>query len=597
MKRYCVLLALCAGLDAQQIPRPEFPQPQFQRAAWVNLNGPWEFEFDDQDAGIAQGWDSGARKFSRSILAPYCFESKLGGIGDTGFHPVAWYRRTFSIPPEWKDRRVLLKFGAVDYRASVWVNGRMAGAHEGGNTPFGFDITPLLKAGTNTLVVRAEDPPTDRSIPRGKQYWELKSRGIFYTRTSGIWQTVWLEAAGVSYLDGVRITPRMDGTVRFAARIARPRDGLIFAVSINDRNHPVASGTVEARGPRTVLAAAVPDRRLWSVNAPNLYDVTLELREGERVIDRVQSYFGFRSIETRNGRVLLNGRPEYLKFVLDQGYWPESILTPPSDAAIQYDIRMAKEMGFNGARKHQKLADPRFLYWADRMGFLVSSEMANAQVFDDQYVERFTREWMEAVERDYNHPSIVMWTPINESWGVPDLHDPRQQNHLKELYRLTKTLDSTRPVVDNDGWEHTDATDLFTLHDYARTGALLYEKYKDVSAAAGARLPDNGRAALAPGYTYNGTPLVLSEFGGIAFIPPGHQVPPEAWGYSGVEETVASALDRLRGLYEALGKLSFAGICYTQLTDVEQEINGLMTYDRKPKFDVGAVKEINRMVK
>ena len=282
--------------------------------------------------------------------------------------------------------------------------------------------------------------------------------------------------------------------------------------------------------------------------------------------------------------------------MLDQGYWPESILTPPSDDAIQYDIRMTKEMGFNGARKHQKLEDPRFLYWADKMGFLVSSEMANAYLFDDGYVERFTREWMEAMERDYNHPSIVIWVPINESWGVPDLRDPRQQNHLKSLYTLSRSLDATRLVIDNEGWEHTDMTDLFALHDYARTGEQLYERYKDLG-KPGTRVPDNGRAALAPGYAYNGSPFYLSEFGGIAFIPPGHEVPKESWGYSGVEKNEPAALARLTGLYQAIARApAWAGLCYTQLTDVEQEINGLMTYDRKPKFDVKRVKEINDLL-
>jgi hypothetical protein len=257
---------------------------------------------------------------------------------------------------------------------------------------------------------------------------------------------------------------------------------------------------------------------------------------------------------------------------------------------------MTQAMGFNGARKHQKLEDPRYLYWADKMGFLVSSEMANAYLFDDGYVERFTREWMEAMERDYNHPSIIIWAPINESWGVPDLHDPRQQNHLQSLYALTHSLDGARLVIDNEGWEHTRMTDLFALHDYARTGDLLYERYKDLG-KPGTRVPDNGRAALAPGYTYNGSPFYLSEFGGIAFIPPGHEVPKESWGYSGIEPSAHSVLARLLGLYQAIARVpAWTGLCYTQLTDVEQEINGLMTYDRKPKFEVAEVKKINDLL-
>lgn len=582
---------------AQEIPRPEYPQPQFQREQWVNLNGPWEFEFDDANRGLSEDWASGSKSFSRHITIPFCFESKRSGIGDTSFHPWAWYRRNVSIPGEWKGRRVLLHFGAVDYRAMVWLNGQFLGRHEGGNTPFQFDISRFLKSGSNTLTVRAEDPPADRYIPRGKQYWEPKSASIFYTRTSGIWQTVWLEATGESYLTRVRITPSLDGAVRFDARIARPAPGLEFTARVRYAGSDIAQSSARSDGSRASGVAMVSDPKLWSTGRPQLYDVVFELRKGTAVLDRVTSYFGFRSVGTENGHVVINGHPTFLKFVLDQGYWPESILTPPSDEAIQYDIRMTQEMGFNGARKHQKLEDPRYLYWADKMGFLVSSEMANAYLFDDGYVERFTREWMEAMERDYNHPSIVVWVPINESWGTPDLHDPRQQNHLKSLYALSRSFDATRLVIDNEGWEHTDMTDLFALHDYTRTGEQLYERYKDLG-KPGTRVPDNGRVALAPGYTYNGSPFYLSEFGGIAFIPPGHEVPKESWGYSGIEKNEQDALARLRGLYQAIARVpAWTGLCYTQLTDVEQEINGLMTYDRKPKFDVKMLKQINDVIR
>jgi beta-galactosidase/beta-glucuronidase len=313
-------------------------------------------------------------------------------------------------------------------------------------------------------------------------------------------------------------------------------------------------------------------------------------------VDRVESYFGFRSVAIRNGRVAINGRPLYLKFILDQGYWPESILTPPNEDAIQFDIRSTKAMGFNGVRKHQKVEDPRYLYWADKMGLLVSGESANAYRYDDLYVARMIGEWTEIVNRDYNHPSVIMWIPINESWGVPDLDDTRQQFHLRTLYSLTKSLDATRLVIDNDGWEHTEMTDLLGLHDYARNGDLLKKKY-DGAGKPGAPVPNNARSALAPGVHYNGAPLFLSEFGGIAWIPPGTKTPEESWGYAGVEKTGEDALARLRGLYEAIAAMpGFIGICYTQLTDVEQEVNGLMTYDRKPKFDAHRLNEINALL-
>jgi beta-galactosidase/beta-glucuronidase len=586
------LVALSIAMPAQQaVPRPEYPRPQFERADWLNLNGTWEFEFDDQNVGLDEGWAEGSRKFGRTITVPFAFESRASGIGDPTFHPWIWYRRSVTVPAGWQGRRTLLNFGAVDYRATVWVNGRLAGTHEGGNTPFGFDVTPLLKPGENVITVRAEDPPTDRSIPRGKQYWQVESAGIFYTRTSGIWQTAWLEAAGSSYLLPPRVRTSLDGTIRMDARVVRPVDGLELAATVRLKDQVVAAGSGPVTQGRASVAVAIREPRLWSPGSPNLYDVVYELKAAGKVVDRASSYFGIRTVGVRNGRVTLNGDRTYLRLVLDQGYWPESLLTPPSDEAIQYDIRMTKEMGFNGARKHQKIEDPRFLYWADRLGFLVSGEMANAYTYDEHYAARFTREWIEAVERDVNSPSVVIWAPINESWGVPDLSDPRQQDHLKSLYSLTRSLDDTRLVIDNEGWEHTDQTDLFAIHDYARTGDMLLEKYKDLG-KPGAGVPDISLPALAPGYEYNGTPVYLSEFGGIAFIPPGHQVPKQAWGYSGVEKTPEAALERMRGLYEAIGRLPFAGLCYTQLSDVEQEVNGLMTYDRKLKFDAKAVREV-----
>ncbi len=592
--RKVALLTLATWFTAvaQPVPRSEYPQPQFQRELWLSLNGNWEFEFDDSNRGMDENW-GGAHKFSRTIMVPYAFESKLSGIGDTSFHPWVWYRRTFAVPESWKGHRVLLHFGAVDYRARVWVNGNLAGAHEGGNTPFQFDITPLVKAGANIVTVRAEDPPTDRYIPRGKQYWEPKSRGIFYTRTSGIWQPVWLEAAGQSYLRRVRITAGQDGAARFDALIARTDENLEMRAVISHGGQTVAETTTKVTGERATAGVAVATPRLWSPGSPELYDVRFELRRGGSVVDRVSSYFGFRTVGVTGDRVTVNGHPLFLKFVLDQGYWPQSILTPPSDEAIQFDIKATREMGFNGARKHQKVEDPRFLYWADRMGFLVSGEMANAYLFDADYAERFTREWMEAVERDYNHPSVIIWNPINESWGVPDLSDPRQQNHLRALYTLTKSIDPTRLVIDNEGWQHTDMTDLFAIHNYARTGELLYQRYQDLGKPNAFPAHDH---ALAPGFRYNGTPIYLSEFGGIGYVPAGHGAPETAWGYSGLEKTPESVYARLRSLYEAIAKMpAIGGICYTQITDVEQEVNGLMTYDRKAKFDAKAIREINAL--
>jgi beta-galactosidase/beta-glucuronidase len=490
-----------------------------------------------------------------------------------------------------------LHFGAVYYQASVWLNGQFLGSHEGGNVPFSFEITRALKPGNNRLIVRTYNPPTDRSIARGKQYWKPKSAEIFYTRTSGIWQPVWLEATGENHLKHVRITAGQDGKAYFEGFLAlHPATPLKFEVTILDGSTTVASATSQSVEDRVSGTLQVSNPKLWSPDSPNLYQVRYRLSNGSQVIDLVNSYLGFRSISVANDRVVINGKPVYLKFLLDQGYWPESVLTPPSDAAIQRDIDLIQSMGFNGVRKHQKVADPRFLYWADKRGVLVSGEIADAYEFTSEEVERFTREWTEAVQRDYNHPSIIIWNAINESWGVPNLADSRQQAFLKELYQLTHTLDNTRLMIDNEGWQHTDQTDLFAIHNYEKSGEALYRLYKDVTSQS-TWVPKADRDALLPGYRYNGSPLYLSEFGGIAYIPPGANVPGKSWGYSGVEKSQESALNRLTQLYQGLAKLNnLAGVCYTQLTDVEQEINGLATFDRKPKFPAEKVKALNALL-
>ncbi len=577
-------------------PRPEYPQPQFQRADWLSLNGAWEFEFDDRNLGLDERWAECGRAFSRSILVPFCFESALSGIGETGYHPYVWYRRAIAVPAEWRGRRVLVHFGAVDYKATVWINGRFAGEHEGGHTPFALDITRLLEPEGNQVTVRVEDPPTDRYLPRGKQHWLHKSESIFYTRTSGIWQSVWIEAVGDSYLERVKIDPALDGAVTFEARIARPAEDVQFVVTVRDGDRVIASSTAVVEGPGATAAVAIRDPQRWSPKSPNLYDAIFELRRGGEVLDRVQSYFGIRSVGVKDGRVMLNGEPIYLKMVLDQGYWPDSNITPPSDEAIREDIQLTKEMGFNGVRKHQKIEDPRFLYWADRLGLLVSAEMANAYLFDDTYVSRITNEWIEAVRRDYNHPSIIIWVPLNESWGIPNAAEARQRSHMRAMYELTKSLDPTRLVIDNDGWEHTGCTDLMAIHDYSRTGERLYARYKDVPAKQ-VPLPYMSKMYMAPECDYNGSPLYLSEFGGVAYIPRCEDVPDNCWGYEGIEPDEETALQRIRGLYQAIARLPrFAGICYTQLCDVEQEINGLLTYDRRPKFDLNEIRKINELL-
>jgi len=446
--------------------------------------------------------------------------------------------------------------------------------------------------------VRAEDPPTDRYIPRGKQYWREEPASIFYARTTGIWQTVWLEPVAPSYLDHLRITPRIDGSVQAELTIVNSGQFQFVTATITASGRKLASSMSLADGSKAHIALQLSEPALWSPDSPNLYDITFELHGPSGLLDAVDSYFGFRSVTAQDGKILLNGDPIYLKTVLDQGYWPESNLTPPSDEAIQEDIRIARQMGFNGVRKHQKVEDPRYLYWADKMGLIVSGEMANAYLFDVNAVDRLTREWIEVLRRDYNHPCILIWVPVNESWGVPNLLDSRQQAHLKALYYLTRSIDDTRLVIDNDGWQHTEATDLFAIHDYTRTGEEFYRRFENI-ARDGVPLPLYGKMYMAPGCRYNGSPIFLSEFGGVGYAAPEdiNDLPKGSWGYSGIEGKEDEALMRIRGLYQAIAKIpQIAGICYTQLYDVEQEINGLLTYDRRPKFDIRLIQQINSLL-
>jgi len=590
------------------IPRPEYPRPQFRRKDWTNLNGEWRFAFDDSDAGLANDWQSvtpedlrsDGSPFDRDIVVPFCYQSKLSGIGETAFHDVVWYARTFEYTPA-GDERLLLHFGAVDYRATVWVNGAQVASHEGGHTPFSADVTRALTGGDNVLVVRAEDPSRDVTIPRGKQYWKEKSEGIFYTRTTGIWQTAWLEPVNRRRIDTLRLTPDVDAAsvdVEVSVRGIEPEMSLRATVGLDgervlEDTLSLPSSLVErslpllrrGEAPDTPHLADWPSPALWSPEHPNLYDLQLELLDrGGEVLDRVDSYFGMRKIEVKDGKVFLNNGPLYQRLVLDQGYFPEGILTAPTDEDLRRDVELAKEMGFDGARKHQKVEDPRWLFWADTLGFLVWGEMANAYQYGPGYVRRMTAEWQEAVMRDYNHPCIVAWVPMNESWGVPNLPSDRSQaEHLLALYHLTRSLDPTRPVVSNDGWEHA-VTDLCNIHDYRDADALA-KSYTTPESAIAAE-PAN-RPIYVPGYAYGGEPILITEFGGIAFS--GDE---EGWGYT----TVAGDEEFLQ-IYEALivallrsGPVQ--GFCYTQLTDVEQEINGLLTYDRKPKADLASIREI-----
>ena len=551
-------------LNETERPRPEYPRPHLQRSEWLNLNGEWEFGAGEKPT------------FDRRILVPFCPESDLSGIGRLP-GDVVWYRRGFDAPDA---ECLLLHFGAVDYRCTVWVNDVEVASHEGGHSPFTADITNVSRARNNVLVVKAVDPLPDRTVPRGKQHWTERPEGIFYTPTTGIWQTVWLEPLPARYIRRLRVRPDLaTGLVDFEleaegqAELVATLDGAV----VGRWSGPAGRGQVQ-------LDHAVP----WHPDSPRLYQLEATLIDQDgKAADRVDSYFGLRKIETRDGRFWLNGEPFLQRLVLDQGYFPGGLLTAPSDAAIRRDIELAQAFGFNGARKHQKAEDPRWLYWADRLGFLVWSEMPSFHEHSALAERRLEAEWKELVLRDRDHPSIVAWVVANESFGLDNVDPSVRSSFLVRLYEATHALDSTRPVVSNDGWEHS-LTDLCTIHDYSKPAALA-RRFSSIDAALDRSGHDH--AGYDPGYGYRGEPLLVSEFGGIGISGQG------GWGWLEVDDP-DQFVDLYRGLVGALMDSGpVQGFCYTQLTDVEQERNGLLTFDREPKVDPDRIRSVTQTVK
>ncbi|MBA3947529.1 MAG: glycoside hydrolase family 2 [Herpetosiphonaceae bacterium] len=581
------------------------PRPQLTRERWTDLCGTWQFCYDDANAGLSQHWYHKPEVFDRSITVPFPPESQSSGIHDTSMHPIVWYRRSFQVAPEDRSQRLLLHFGAVDYRAQVWLNGQLVAHHEGGNTPFSADITDALAAGDaeQIIVVRAEDQPQDLTQPRGKQYWEAEPRRIWYHRTTGIWQPVWLEPVGTTYITDIRWTPDLlRGLLGIQIILnSQPDRQLKVDVELSINGTTLANDTYTVERSEVGREIALEpsgmtmsrEGILWSPRYPNLIDAVVTLRDGDQVIDVVQSYAGLRSVGFANGRFLLNGRPYYLRLVLEQGYWPDSLLAAPSNEALRHEVEMTKALGFNGVRIHQKVEDPRFLYWCDKLGLLVWGEMANAYVFSSTAVERLAREWIDVVRRDYSHPCIVTWVPLNESWGVPSLDQDRaQQDYVRMVYHLTKTLDPTRPVIGNDGWEHL-ASDVLGIHDYALDGATIRQRYSSTEALEHTlrEVQPHYHTIILPDTVRHGEPIMLTECGGISYAPD----PGQPWfGYGTVhnqEEFLAKYEDIMGAILDCP---TIVGFCYTQLTDTEQETNGLLHADRTPKLDVAAISAITK---
>jgi beta-galactosidase/beta-glucuronidase len=586
--------------------RKEYPRPNLVRTEWQNLNGPWQFAFDDNHIGTKNHWFDYGVSLDREIEVPFAYQTELSGIHDTSFHEFVWYKRAFKVDENWRGKQVILHFGAVDYRAWVYVNGHYAGMHEGGNVPFHFDITEMLNGEDEEVTVRVEDPSTDETIPRGKQYWLEKSDSIWYTRTTGIWQTVWLEAVHDIHLAKVKFQPDLDrGDCIAEFEIAGSYAGAELDVVISYKGQKVVADRIKLQDRYLKRAFHLFNLNIfrtpfhhngwtWTPENPNLFDVVITLVRNDQTLDRVESYFGLRKIHTDRGMIYLNNKPYYQKLVLDQGYWPEGLLTAPSDEDFKRDIELSKAMGFNGCRKHQKVEDPRFLYWADQLGFLVWGECAAAVSYHPSAAARLTKEWIEIVERDFNHPCIVTWVPLNESWGIPAVqYSSEQQAHSLSMYHLIRSLDPTRLVISNDGWEMTE-TDICAVHNYNHGQPEETEKYEAFKRSLEAKeqmlqsQPAN-RSIYANGFFHRGEPILLTEFGGIAYKIGSEQ----GWGYTSVNSEAEFVSEYRRVIEAVYASKIIHGFCYTQLTDVEQEVNGLLTYERKPKCDLEEIRKIN----
>ncbi|KAI6827912.1 hypothetical protein KC340_g13622 [Hortaea werneckii] len=650
-------------LDASDTSAPlnGYPRPDFHRTVsdlvWHSLNGPWDFVFDDTDTGLSDFWYAQPRlpdQGKRTIQVPYVFQCAASGIDERGVHEVLWYQRQIQDlrSSEAKERgdRLLLRCGAIDYHATIWLNGRYVGEHTGGHVPFDLDLSDAVALSgymaENTLTIRVYDSAFDVTQPRGKQYWGPKPESIFYTPSSGIWQNVWLEVVPrMRVVDGsygtiLRSNDIEKGVVdaRVAVQGRRAQEKCSVEVEASFYGIPVSkSGKKDLNKSEDFVRFDLPMRlsqealsklpaallqdaplkdpfcwrnntALWSPEHPALYDLTIRLynsTNGE-VIDAVQTTTGMRSITWTHGdgTLRLNSRPYFQALFLDQGYWPSTLLTPPDPTACKRDIQLSKAVGFNGCRKHQKVESPEFLYWADRLGFLVWGEMASPYNFSMTGCERFEAEWMAMIRRDLNHPSIVAWTPCNESWGYPDLGgSKRQRDHLRSLVYKTKTLDPSRPVNDNCGWEHV-CTDLSTFHDYADARGMR-ERCGDLQATL-----TRGKNMFLPAIQgrdggeddegsrhMRGAPVFCSEMGGVNIAVKNDDSRQGNWGYT----TASDGQDLLRRLEELLMATvsggHVCGIVWTQTTDIEQEMNGIYTWDRREKMPAAQVAEVMDRVK
>lgn len=580
----------------------DYPRPQFVRNNWENLNGLWDFKFDDDNKGEQEKWYENFSAESQ-ILVPFTYETKLSGIHDESRHDYVWYHKMIQVDAaRLESENFVIHFEGSDFETTLWINGKKAGSHRGGYARFSFDITNLVKDGENEIVVRVRDS-FDMQQPRGKQRWLNDNYGCWYVQTTGIWKTVWTEYVPKLNIKYVKMTPNLEASeLELEVQVNAPEymqngDLMIEAeISYEGRFINKICTAVISNYVKCKASVAIKDHvyewvvKTWSPQEPNLYDIEFRLVKNGEVQDVVGSYFAMREIRIKGQDILLNGNQLYQRLILDQGYWKDSHLTPPSEEALIEDIDKIHELGYNGLRKHQKIEDERFLYWCDVKGMLVWSEMAAAYEFSDYAVEEYTKEWMEIVKQNYNHPCIITWTPFNESWGIREVTTNRAQQHFTEMiYHLTKSIDKMRPVVTNDGWE-TTLTDIFTIHDYEESGEVLKTRYKKHQDAVlnDEFYPGWTRPLFSNGYKYNNQPVIFTEFGGIAFANE------SGWGYGNKVTSQEEFLKRFENITMAIKELPYVcGYCYTQVSDVQQEVNGLMDMERNFKVAPEKIREIN----
>lgn len=580
------------------VPRPEYPRPQFVRTDWLSLNGEWEFAFGDGgQTTIPSEWE-----MSSHIIVPFAPEALLSGIGETKAIPSVRYRRYVDLPPSWAGRRVLLHFGAVDHDAIVFIDDAIVGKHRGGFTSFTLDVTDELRGRSRFMLSVLAFDDLNEVQARGKQSQLPDNYEAFYTRTTGIWQSVWAEPVSDTYIRDAAVTPHLlDRCFTVELDITRPASPALIHAEIALRD-----GTVLASETVPVTQQVVPQLRLelpdryvypWGPNNPYLYQTRFQLVQDGEVLDDVSGYAGLRSVAVDGRRVLLNGEPVFQRLVLDQGYWPDGIMTAPSDAALVADIENALEAGFNGARLHQKVFEERFLFHADRLGYLVWAEFgdwgANRDLAegDQQPTVSFVTQWLEEIVRDFSHPSIIGWCPLNETREPITDRLTILDDVTRAMFLATKAIDPTRPVIDASGYSHrVTQADIYDAHNYEQDPTVFRAQLGGLVTGQPFinRAPD-GKAWSVP---YQGQPYFISEFGGIWWS--GDGAPgPNSWGYGIPPQTQEEWIDRFRGLVDVLlDDPGMFGYCFTQLTDVFQEKNGVFDFYRNPKFDLSLLRAI-----